>query len=83
MFVVFRAAVRAFAVGVAVGLLFAPREGAQTRRMLLERFSMALNSLLEIGALPPVQPDQAQTNGHTERRPTKVTRAGTDARSSS
>jgi hypothetical protein len=83
MFAVFRAAVRFFAVGVAVGFLFAPRAGDETRRMLRERFTAALNSLLEIAALPPVQPDQARTNGHAERRPTKRARTGTDARTSS
>ena len=83
MFAVFRAAVRAFAIGVAVGVLFAPREGAQTRRMLSERLSMALNGMLEFAALPPVQPDQARTNGHAEARPAKRARTGTDARPSS
>jgi len=83
MIAVVRAAIRAFAVGVAVGMLFAPRAGAQTRKMLSERLSAGLSQLLEIAALPPIQPDRARTNGHTERHPAKRTRAaGTDARSS-
>jgi hypothetical protein len=81
MFVVLRATVRAFAVGFAVGVLLAPRPGNDTRRMLGERLASAVNGLLEIAALPPVQPDRARTNGHAERRPLKRTR--TDARSSS
>jgi hypothetical protein len=83
MFAVVRATVRAFAVGFAVGVLFAPRPGAQTRRMLSERFTAGLNQLLEIAALPPIQPDRARTNGHTERHPVRRTRAaGSDARTS-
>ena len=85
MFGVVRASIRAFVVGVAVGLLFAPRPGAETRRMLNERITNAINQLLELAALPPVQPEQARTNGHTERpstTPKPHRPANTDARSS-
>jgi hypothetical protein len=52
--------------------------------MLSERIAASLNQLLEIAALPPIKPEQAATNGHTERAPAKRTRpAGTDARTSS
>jgi len=81
MFAVVRAAIRAFAVGVAVGMLFAPRPGAETRRMLSERLSAALTQLLELAALPPIPAERARTNGHNERQPPKRSRAaGTDAR---
>ncbi len=84
MFGVLRAAIRAFAVGVAVGVLFAPRPGVQTRKMLSERLASALNQLLEIAALPPIHPERARTNGHAERvTPKRVRAAGTDAPSSS
>lgn len=83
MFAVVRAAVRAFAVGVAVGALFAPRPGVETRRMLGERFTEALNGLLEIAALPPIQPDRGRTSGHAERRPAKRVPTDTDAPTSS
>jgi len=66
VFGVINAALRAFVVGVVVGMLFAPRPGAETRRMLNERISAMINQLLEIAALPPIQPSQAATNGHTE-----------------
>jgi hypothetical protein len=83
MFAVVRAAIRAFAVGVVVGVLFAPRAGAQTRKMLSERIAAAFDQLVELGGLPPVPPDRAHTNGHAERAPAKRTRAaGTDARTS-
>ena len=45
-----------------------------------ERFAAAVNSLLEIAALPPIQPERAATNGHTEPRPKPKRAAGTDAR---
>jgi hypothetical protein len=81
MFAVVRAAIRAFAVGVAVGMLFAPRAGTETRKMLSERLSAGLTQLLELAALPPIPTDRARTNGHTERQPPKRTRAAdTDAR---
>jgi hypothetical protein len=83
MFAVFRAAIRAFAVGVVVGVLFAPRAGAQSRKMLSERIAAALDQLLALAALPPVPPDRARTNGHAERAPVKRARpTGTDARTS-
>lgn len=67
MFGVLRVALRSFAIGVAVGMLFAPRPGAETRRMLAERFNAALDSILELAAMPPVGPARARTNGHSER----------------
>jgi hypothetical protein len=73
VFAVINAAMRAFVVGVVVGMLFAPRPGPETRRMLNERISAMINQLLEIAALPPIQPSQAATNGQPERpeeRPT-------------
>ena len=45
-----RATLRAFAMGVVVGVLFAPRPGADTRRMVSARLASAVNSLLEIAA---------------------------------
>jgi gas vesicle protein len=84
MFGLFRATLRAFAIGAVVGVLFAPRAGAETRKMLSERFAASLNQLLEIAALPPIKPERAATNGHAEPAPAKRTRAaGTDARTSS
>jgi len=75
VFGVINAALRAFVVGVVVGMLFAPRPGAETRRMLNERISAMINQLLEVAALPPIQPATAATNGHHERTTTKRTRS--------
>jgi hypothetical protein len=82
MFAVIRTAIRAFAIGVAVGMLFAPRAGAETRKMLSARIASFIDQLLEVAALPPVQPDRLRTNGHTERPATKRPRSGADARTS-
>ncbi len=67
MFGVLRVALRSFAVGVAIGMLFAPRAGAETRRMLNTRFASGLNQLLEVAALPPIQSERVGRNGHSER----------------
>ena len=74
MFGVINAALRAFVVGVVVGMLFAPRPGAETRRMLNERISTMVNQLLEIAALPPIESTQAATNGQPDRPATKRVR---------
>lgn len=74
MFGLINATLRAFVVGVVVGALIAPRPGSETRRMLNERFSALINQLLEIAALPPIEPAQAATNGNTERAATKRAR---------
>lgn len=74
MFGVINAALRAFVVGAVVGMLFAPRPGAETRRMLNERISAMINQLLEIAALPPLEPTQAATNGQPERPAAKRSR---------
>jgi gas vesicle protein len=74
VFRVINAALRAFVVGVVVGMLFAPRPGTETRRMLNERIAAMINQLLEIAALPPIQSSQAVTNGQPERTVAKRTR---------
>jgi gas vesicle protein len=74
VFRLINAALRAFVVGMVVGMLFAPRPGAETRRMLSERIAAMINQLLEIAALPPIEPTQAATNGHTERVAAKRSR---------
>jgi hypothetical protein len=82
MFGLVRTALRAFVLGVVVGVLFAPRAGGETRRMLNERFTSFVNQLLEIAALPPIEPTRAHTNGHPESLATRRARAseGSSAR---
>ena len=50
-----RMTLRAFVLGFVVGVLFAPRSGDETRRLLRERFQSVVNQLLELGGLPPVE----------------------------
>jgi hypothetical protein len=57
---------RAFFVGLVVGLLFAPRPGWQSRRMLRERFLELVDGLAELLALPqePISlPDRTRSRG--------------------
>ncbi|MGH2450011.1 MAG: YtxH domain-containing protein [Candidatus Limnocylindria bacterium] len=50
-----RTAIRAFVIGFVVGVLFAPRSGAETRRMLREKFEALVNQVFELADLPPIQ----------------------------
>lgn len=78
MFALVRVALRSFSIGVAVGILVAPRPGAETRQMLMDRVNGAIDSVLELAALPPTQPGRARTNGHTERPTRRRTAAPRD-----
>jgi gas vesicle protein len=46
-----RIAIRFFFVGLAVGVLLAPRSGIETRRMLRQRADRFLNDLLEAASV--------------------------------
>ena len=60
---VIRASLRFFVLGFVAGTLFAPRSGAETRRMLREKLTLMANQLLELAALPPIEPERAGRNG--------------------
>jgi hypothetical protein len=82
MFVLLRTSLRFFVVGFVVGTLFAPRSGAETRQMLREKFTVIANQILEIAALPPIEPRTAmKIDG--EGRARRATTRGTNARTSS
>jgi gas vesicle protein len=51
MFSRVRIAIRFFFVGLAVGVLLAPRSGEETRRMLRERADRLLNDVLDAATL--------------------------------
>jgi hypothetical protein len=51
MFSRVRIAIRFFFVGLAVGVLLAPRSGQETRRMVRERADRLLNDLLDAATL--------------------------------
>ena len=86
MLALLRASLRFFVLGFIAGTLLAPRTGAETRRMLGEKLTIITNQLLELAALPPIEPGRADENGGDAPRPRRAQDArgkrGTDARSS-
>jgi hypothetical protein len=82
MFALLRTSLRFFVIGFVAGTLFAPRSGAETRQMLREKFTIVANQLLEVAALPPIEPRSAVRNGD-EGRARRPTTRGTNARSPS
>lgn len=82
MFALLRTSLRFFVIGFVAGTLFAPRAGAETRQMLREKFTIMVNQVLELAALPPIEPRTAVKDGGESRARRGATR-GTNARSSS
>jgi hypothetical protein len=82
MFGVLRASLRFFVIGFVVGTLFAPRSGVETRRMLGEKLTVMANQLLELAALPPIEPRTSGENGG-ETRARRAASRRTNARTSS
>jgi hypothetical protein len=82
MFALLRMSLRFFVVGFVAGTLLAPRSGAETRRMLREKFTVIANQILELAALPPIEPQTVVKNGGEGRVRRPVARS-TNARSSS
>jgi hypothetical protein len=81
MFTLLRTSLRFFVIGFVVGTLFAPRSGADTRRMLSEKLTIVANQVLELAALPPIEPRTgAKDIGEGQARRTGT--RGTNARSS-
>jgi gas vesicle protein len=67
MFSRVRIAIRFFFLGLAVGVLLAPRSGKETRAMVRERADRLLNDLLDAATLGSFEPgpapdDEAATN---------------------
>jgi gas vesicle protein len=79
MFALLRTSLRFFVIGFVVGTLFAPRSGAETRRMLGENLRTVTNQFLELAALPPIEERSAAKSEGQTRRTTR----GTNARSPS
>ena len=63
MFALMRTSLRFFVVGFIAGTLLAPRPGAETRRLLGEKFRIMANQLLELAALPPIEAGRTGQNG--------------------
>jgi gas vesicle protein len=67
MFSRVRIAIRFFFVGLAVGILMAPRSGEETRRMLREKADGLLNSILDAASMGAEAAAPAQTSRTTSR----------------
>ncbi len=82
MFALLRTSLRFFVIGFVAGTLFAPRSGAETRQMLREKFTVMVNQILELAALPPIEPQTAVKDGD-EARARRTAPRSTNARTSS
>lgn len=86
MFSRVRIAIRFFFVGLAVGVLLAPRSGEQTRRMLREKADRLLNDVLDAASLGTadtgVRPADADTLDDEAEAP-RTTRTSNGGRSRS
>ncbi|HEY7463802.1 MAG TPA: YtxH domain-containing protein [Candidatus Limnocylindria bacterium] len=90
MFSRVRIAIRFFFVGLAVGVLLAPRSGKETRRMVRERADRLLNDLLDAATLgafdsgadvdgEPAAPAAKSTNGRSRKASTTASSAASGA----
>jgi hypothetical protein len=72
MFSRVRIAIRFFFMGLAVGVLLAPRSGRETRQLVRERADRLLNDLLDAATLGALDSgagsDQGEDDGSTGRR---------------
>ncbi len=82
MFALLRTSLRFFVIGFVAGTLFAPRSGAETRQMLREKFTVMVNQILELAALPPIEP-QTAVKDSDEARARRTAPRSTNARTSS
>ena len=84
MFGVLRVAIRFFVLGFVAGTLFAPRAGAETRALILEKLTALANQIAEIAALPPIESPPASSDGGSAAK-TRRTRGvqGSGAREAS
>ena len=69
MFSRVRVAIRFFFVGLAVGVLLAPRSGVETRRLLRQRADRLLNDLLDAATLSVRQPASSGNGGTASGEP--------------
>ena len=67
MFSRVRIAIRFFFVGLAVGVLLAPRAGIETRRLLRQRADRLVNDLLEAASMSGA-PSGTKADGAATRR---------------
>lgn len=81
MFSRVRIAIRFFFVGLAVGVLLAPRSGEETRRLVREKADRILNDVLDAATLGTVESgagssDDLAAEAAAPRRSTRSTNGG-------
>ena len=67
MFGIVRTAVRFFVIGFGVGVLLAPRAGADTRELIREKLNLVVGAILEVADPPPVEGSAADAKAETPR----------------
>ena len=82
MFSRVRIAIRFFFVGLAVGILLAPRKGEETRRLVREKADRILNDVLDAATLGTVESgagatDDMAAEADAPRRASRTTRSRT------
>lgn len=78
MFGLARTAVRFFFIGLGVGILLAPRAGAETRALIRAQLDAIVNSVLEL-ADPPAEGASSDTTEPQQRGRARGRRAETGA----
>ena len=83
MFSRVRIAIRFFFVGLAVGVLLAPRSGEETRRLVREKADRIINDVLDAATLGTVDSGAGATDdvGGEADAPSATTRGSNAARS--
>ena len=81
MFSRVRIAIRFFVVGLAVGVLLAPRSGEETRRLVREKADRIINDVLDAATLGTVDSgagatDDVEAEADAPRRTTRNTGSG-------
>lgn len=82
MFSRVRIAIRFFFVGLAVGVLLAPRSGEETRRMVREKADRILNDVLDAASLGTVDTSDGTISEEADA-PSSSTKAANGGRSRS
>lgn len=80
MFSRVRIAIRFFFMGLAVGVLLAPRSGQQTRRMVRERADRLLNDLLDAATLGAFDSGSASDDDESDAAAAKAGNGRTRSR---
>ena len=67
MFGLINTAIRFFIIGLATGVLIAPRPGLDTRNMIRRHVESFVNEVLKIAGMPPIQTGAAAGGGERRR----------------